>query len=78
MKKLEIDYMKAIHFDDLLIIKTYIKSYRTTRLIFAQNIYDEDGALLFESSELIVFMSLTLKKITDIPSEIIEELTRAL
>ena len=78
MKKLEIDYMKAIHFDDLLIIKTYIKSYRTTRLIFAQNIYDEDGALLCESSELIVFMSLTLKKITDIPSEIIEELTRAL
>lgn len=74
MKKLEIDYMKAIHFDDLLIIKTYI----TTRLIFAQNIYHENGALLCESSALIVFMSLTLKKITAIPSEIIEELTRAL
>ena len=74
MKKLEIDYMKAIHFDDLLIIKTYI----TTRLIFAQSIYHENGALLCESSALIVFMSLTLKKITAIPSEIIEELTRAL
>jgi len=74
VKKLEIDYMKAIHFDDLLIIKTYI----TTRLIFAQNIYHENGALLCESSALIVFMSLTLKKITAIPSEIIEELTRAL
>jgi acyl-CoA thioester hydrolase len=78
VKKLDIDYMKPIHFDDLLNIKTYIKSYRTTSMIFAQNIYHENGDLLCESSALIVFINLSKKKATAIPPEIIKELNRAL
>jgi len=77
VKKVEMDCIKSARFDDLIIVKTTVSSYRKASLVFKQEIFHENGELLCVASTLIACVNLQKMKPTAIPAEIIKELTCA-
>lgn len=53
---LEVNYHSSAFYDDLLTIKTAIKSFPTTRMKFTHEIYNEAGKLLITGSVTLCFV----------------------
>lgn len=77
VKKVEMDCVKSARFDDLITVKTSVKSLRKASLIFEQQIIHENGDLLCLSTTQIACVNLEKMKPTAIPTDIIKELTCA-
>ena len=77
VKKVEMDCVKSARFDDLITIKTRVKSHRKASMIFEQEIVHSNGDLLCKSTTLIACVNLEKMKPTAIPVNIIKEITCA-
>jgi len=77
VRKVEMDCIKSARFNELLSVKTQIKSHRKVRLTFQQEIFHENGELLCQADTLIACVNLQKMKPIAIPAEIIEVMSSA-
>lgn len=77
VKKVDMDCIKSALFNQLLSVKTTVSSYRKASLVFKQEVFNENDELLCQASTLIACVNLHKMKPTPIPTNIIEEITRA-
>jgi acyl-CoA thioester hydrolase len=74
--ELNIKYLRPAKYDDLLTIKSQIKELPTDhRIIFDQEIYDEEGKLLTIGKVKLYFMDSKLGKRASMPSSMLEKLS---
>jgi acyl-CoA thioester hydrolase len=73
---LNIKYLRPAKYDDLLTIKSQIKELPTDhRIIFDQEIYNEQGKLLTIGKVKLYFMDSKLGKRASMPSSMLEKLS---
>jgi len=77
VKKVEMDCIQSARFNQLLLVKTEVESYRKASLVFKQQIFNENEELLCQASTLIACVNLLKMKPTAIPTEIIEVISSA-
>ncbi|MCW8994600.1 MAG: tol-pal system-associated acyl-CoA thioesterase [Psychromonas sp.] len=77
VKKVELDYVKAARFNQLISVKTEVVSCKKASLQFKQQISDENGELLCQAATLIACINLKKMKPMAVPAEILEVITRA-
>jgi acyl-CoA thioester hydrolase len=77
VKKVELNYIKAARFNQLITVKTEVISCKKASLQFKQEIFHESGELLCEATTLIACINLQKMKPMAVPSEIIEVITSA-
>jgi acyl-CoA thioester hydrolase len=74
--ELNIKYLRPAKYDDLLTIKSQIKELPTDhRIIFDQEIYNEEGKLLTIGKVKLYFMDSKLGKRASMPSSMLEKLS---
>lgn len=74
--ELNIKYLRPAKYDDLLIIKSQIKELPTDhKIIFDQEIYNEEGKLLTIGKVKLYFMDSKLGKRASMPSSMLEKLS---
>jgi len=74
--ELNIKYLRPAKYDDLLTIKSQIKELPTDhRIIFDQEIYNEQGKLLTIGKVKLYFMDSKLGKRASMPSSMLEKLS---
>jgi acyl-CoA thioester hydrolase len=74
--ELNIKYLRPAKYDDLLTIKSQIKELPTDhRIIFDQEIYNEEGKLLTIGKVKLYFMDSKLGKRASMPSTLLEKLS---
>jgi acyl-CoA thioester hydrolase len=74
--ELNIKYLRPAKYDDLLTIKSQIKELPTDhRIIFDQEIYNEEGKLLTIGKVKLYFMDSKLGKRAGMPSSMLEKLS---
>ena len=74
--ELNIKYLRPARYDDLLTIKSQIKELPTDhRIIFDQEIYNEEGKLLTIGKVKLYFMDSKLGKRASMPSSMLEKLS---
>jgi len=74
--ELNIKYLRPAKYDDLLTIKSQIKELPTDhRIIFDQEIYNEEGKLLTIGKVKLYFMDCKLGKRASMPASMLEKLS---
>jgi acyl-CoA thioester hydrolase len=74
--ELNIKYLRPAKYDDLLTIKSQIKELPTDhKIIFDQEIYNEEGKLLTIGKVKLYFMDSKLGKRASMPSSMLEKLS---
>ncbi len=74
--ELNIKYLRPAKYDDLLTIKSQIKELPTDhRILFDQEIYNEEGKLLTIGKVKLYFMDSKLGKRASMPSSMLEKLS---
>jgi acyl-CoA thioester hydrolase len=74
--ELNIKYLRPAKYDDLLTIKSQIKELPTDhRIIFDQEIYNEEGKLLTIGKVKLYFMDSKLGKRASMPASMLEKLS---
>jgi len=74
--ELNIKYLRPAKYDDLLTIKSQIKELPTEhKIIFDQEIYNEEGKLLTIGKVKLYFMDSKLGKRTSMPASMLEKLS---
>jgi len=74
---LSIKYIKPAHYDDLLTIKTTIKTIPKVRIEFDYEIFNEKDQLLNMGSTTLVFVDIKTGKPTMAPDELVASLKKA-
>ena len=77
VKKVEMDCVKSVRFNQLIYVKTEVLSYRKASIVFKQEIVHENGELLCQATTLIACVNLQKMKPTAIPAEILEVMSSA-
>ena len=72
---LDIKYLKAARYDDLLTIKTIIKELPVARITFNYEVYNQQNELLNEASATLVFIDEKSRKPRRAPDELLKSLT---
>jgi len=77
VKKVELNYVKAARFNELITVKTEIIACQKASLQFKQEIHRENGELLCTATTLIACINIQKMKPMAIPSEITEVISSA-
>jgi len=75
---MNIKYIRPAKYDDLLTIKTFIKTLPETRMNFEHEIYNQNGELLNKADTTLVFISKESYKPVKAPEWFIETLAKAM
>ncbi len=75
---MNIKYIRPAKYDDLLTIKTYIKSLPETRMDFEYEIYNQNGELINKADTTLVFISKENYKPVKAPQWFLEALKKAI
>ncbi|MFN5664678.1 MAG: acyl-CoA thioesterase [Bacteroidota bacterium] len=67
-------FIKAARYDDLLTIKTTIKSMPTVKMDFDYEITNEQGELVHTGQSTLVFIDMKTGRITRAPQQLIEKM----
>lgn len=74
--ELNIKYLKPAKYDDLITIKTQIKTLPTDyKIVFDQEVYNEAGKLLTIGQVKLYFMDAAMHKRIDMPAHMMEKLS---
>jgi acyl-CoA thioester hydrolase len=71
---LNINYKKPARYDNLLRIKTILKSQTTVKVEFDYEIYNEEGELLTIANSILVFVNIKTGRPTVPPKYVTEKL----
>lgn len=71
---LNMNYKKPARYDDLLTVKTILKSQSTVKIEFDYEIYNEQGELLTIASSILVFVDMKTGRPTAPPEYVKEKL----
>ena len=77
VKKVDLNYVKAARFNDLVTVKTTVTACHRASLQFNQEVLHESGELLCQAITLIACINLQKMKPMAIPSEITEVISSA-
>ena len=75
---LNVKYIRPAKYDDLLTIKTYIKSLPETRINFEHEIFNQNGELLNKADTTLVFISKETNRPVKAPQWFLEALAKAM
>jgi acyl-CoA thioester hydrolase len=67
VRSMNINYKNPAQYDDLLTVKTYLKSFPEVKLEFLYEIFNENGLLLCSGETVLVFVDAAAKKIRKAP-----------
>ena len=67
-------YLEPAKYDELLTIKISLKHFPKFRIVFAVEIFNEEGRIIHKGETTLVFLKSVDQKITVCPNEIIEKL----
>lgn len=71
---LQMNYKKPARYDDLLTIKTILKSQSTVKIEFDYEIYNENGDLLTIANSILVFVDMKTGRPTQPPPYVLDKL----
>ena len=77
VKKVDLNYVKAARFNELVTVKTTVTACHRASLQFNQEVLHESGELLCQANTLIACIDLQKMKPMAIPSEITEVISSA-
>ena len=77
VKKVDLNYVKAARFNELVTVKTTVTACHRASLQFNQEVLHESGELLCQANTLIACINLQKMKPMAIPSEITEVISSA-
>lgn len=72
---LNVKYLRPALYDDVIEIKTYLKSIPTAKIEFGYEIFNEKNELLTTGSTTLVFISAETKKPIQAPKDLIEKIS---
>lgn len=68
-------FLRPAHYDDLLTVRTTLKEWPVNhRIVFLQEVYNEQGKLLTTGTVLLYFLRSATMERTDMPAEMAERL----
>ena len=70
VRSLSINFRNPAHYDDLLTIRTCLKSFPEVKLDFFYEIFGEDGLLHCNGSTLLVFVNAATKRVMKAPLDL--------
>ncbi|MEN8157639.1 MAG: thioesterase family protein [Bacteroidota bacterium] len=68
----EAKYRSVLKYDELITIETILKELPAARITFHQNIYNEEGELVHESSVTLVFKDSKTNRVVRAPQKLIK------
>ena len=71
-----IKYLKPALYDDLLIIKTFIKELPTAKISFDYEIYNQQNELINSANTLLVFINMSTNKPCRAPKSFLEKIKK--
>lgn len=69
-----VKYISPAYYDDLITVRTYIKSVPSARIHFEYEVYNEDQKLITQAETTLVFISATNNKPCKPPQEMVDAL----
>jgi acyl-CoA thioester hydrolase len=72
VRSMSVQFRNPAHYDDLLTVKTCLKSLPEVRLEFTYEIYNESGVLYCKGETVLVFIDAATRKIRKAPEYFLE------
>lgn len=74
VKSLNIKYLRPVHYDELITVKTMISALPERNITFHSEIFNQKGILTTGATVILSFVNIKTKETTNIPSNLLERL----